>query len=249
MGKKIDGEMLTILSRVTITGNMLFLTCGELARNEYVRLNNILEMLGGKWDKKTKAHVYDTDPTNLLEQILLSGEIKPPEDYGCFYTPDAVAQQVIDLADIKPEHAVLEPSAGQAGILKKVPQCAKLDCVELLDSNVKILQSLGYNPIQADFLSVTNLLGKYDRIVANPPFSYKGHPQADIDHVSHMVNFLNPGGRIVSVMSSGIMFRQNKKSENMREFIEAHGEIIPLPEKSFKESGTNVNTIIAVINL
>ena len=88
----------------------------------------------------------------------------------------------------------------------------------------------------------------YDRIVANPPFSYKGHPQADIDHVNHMVNFLNPGGRIVSVMSSGIVFRQNKKSEAMREFIETHGEIIPLPEKSFKESGTNVNTIIAVIN-
>lgn len=245
---KIDQNTMEILSRVTIEGNKIFLTCGQLDRKQYVAVNKVLETLGGKWARKEGAHLYAEDPTQAFEEIMLSGEIKPPEDYGCFYTPDAVAQQVIDIAEIVPEHAVLEPSAGQAAILKKVPKCARLDCVEFLDSNVKILQSLGYNPIQADFLSITNLLGKYDRIVANPPFFYKGHPQADIDHVSHMVNFLNPGGRIVSVMSAGIVFRQNKKSEAMREFIEAHGEIIPLPEKSFKESGTNVNTIIAVIN-
>lgn len=237
-----------ILSRVTIEGNKIFLTCGQLDRKQYVAVNKVLENMGGKWNRKEGAHLYANDPTQAFEEIMLSGEIKPPEDYGCFYTPDAVAQQVIDLADIKPEHAILEPSAGQAAILSKVPPCARLDCVELLDDNIAILRAKGYSPIQADFLSLTNLLGKYDRIVANPPFSYKGHPQADIDHVSHMVNFLKPGGRIVSVMSSGIVFRQNKKSEAMREFIEAHGEIIPLPEKSFKESGTNVNTIIAVIN-
>lgn len=245
---QINQNIMAILSRVTIEGNKIFLTCGQLDRKEYLAVNQVLENIGGKWNKKEKAHVYPEDPTEKFENVLLTGEIKPPENYGFFPTPENIVKKIIELADIQPDHAVLEPSAGQAAILSKVPPCARLDCVELLDDNIAFLRAKGYNPIQADFLTVTNLLTKYDRIVANPPFSYKGHPQADIDHIQHMLTFLKPGGRIVSVMSSGITFRQNKKSVDMREFIEAHGQIIPLPEQSFKQSGTNVNTIIIVIN-
>ena len=39
---------------------------------------------------------------------------------------------------------------------------------------------------------------KYDRIIANPPFT----KNQDIDHVMQMWNFLKPGGRIVSIMSN-----------------------------------------------
>lgn len=245
---QVDKETMTILSRVTIEGNNIFLTCGQLDRKQYLNVNKVLETMGGKWNKKVKAHVYAEDPTEKLETILLTGEIKFPENYGYFPTPEPVAKRLIELAGIMPHHSVLEPSAGQGAILKYIPACAKLDCVELLDDNVMALQKAGYNPIQADFLTVTNLLTRYDRIIANPPFSYKGYPQADIDHVLHMVNFLAPSGRLVSVMSGGVLFRENKKTMEFREFINLHGFIEPLPAGSFKESGTNVNTVVVVIN-
>jgi hypothetical protein len=49
-------------------------------------------------------------------------------------------------------------------------------------------------------------------------------------------------------MAAGITFRQDKKATGLRELIDrVGGEIIPLPEGAFKESGTMVNTVIVVL--
>ena len=109
MAKLIDEKTLAILSRVTVEGNNIFLTCGQLDRKQYTAVNEVLENMGGKWNKKAKAHVYDTDPTDALEQVLLSGEIVPPKKYGYFPTPPELAKRVIELAEIEPGMSVLEP--------------------------------------------------------------------------------------------------------------------------------------------
>ena len=94
---------------------------------------------------------------------------------------------------------------------------------------------------QADFLEVEPD-PIYDRIVMNPPFSR----QQDIDHVLHAAEFLAPGGRLTAVMSAGVMFRTNTKTVEFRDFVNAMGEqtFEALPDNSFQESGTNVNTVI-----
>jgi 16S rRNA G1207 methylase RsmC len=97
-----------------------------------------------------------------------------------------------------------------------------------------------YRVIGSDFLSIEPRQD-YDRVVMNPPFEN----QQDIDHVLHALEFLRPGGRLVSIMSAGVLFRQNKKTVEFREMID---EITALPEGSFKLSGTNVNTSMVVIN-
>lgn len=247
-GKKIDESILQVLSRVTVDGNMIFLTCGQLDRKAYLAVNEVLENIGGKWNRKEKAHVYTEDPTERLESVLLTGEIIPPKKFGYFPTPDKIARQIIELAEIEPHHMVLEPSAGDGAIIKFIPECETLDCVEILPENIKKLQSLGMSPFECDFLILVEK-PVYDRIVANPPFSYEGHPQADIDHVNHMVGCLAPEGRIVSIMGAGVMFRENKKTITFRKMVEEHnGYFEKLPEKSFSESGTNVNACIVVIN-
>jgi len=71
--------------------------------------------------------------------------------------------------------------------------------------------------------------------------------QADIDHVQHAFKFLKPGGHLVSVMSAGVMFRENKKTVDFRNLIESCGHIERLPENSFRDSGTGVNTCIVVM--
>ena len=78
----------------------------------------------------------------------------------------------------------------------------------------------------------------------NPPFEN----QADIDHIIHAFDMLKPNGILVSVMAAGVVFRQNKKTVDFRKLIERNkGKIIKLPQDSFAESGTMVNTVIVVL--
>jgi type I restriction-modification system DNA methylase subunit len=78
----------------------------------------------------------------------------------------------------------------------------------------------------------------------NPPFA----KQADIKHILHAFKCLKPGGKLVAIMSNGVMFRENKASSDFRDFVASRGgSITDLPEGSFKASGTGVNTCVAVI--
>ncbi|MBT3196238.1 MAG: PLxRFG domain-containing protein [Gammaproteobacteria bacterium] len=108
---------------------------------------------------------------------------------------------------------------------------------------------VGAADISADF----NEDGKYDpikaigyhRIVMNPPFE-KGQ---DIEHVRHAHSLLKPGGRVVAIMSEGPFFRKDKKAIAFREWLEdLGGTSEQLPEGSFKESNTGVNTRLVVID-
>jgi len=244
MTKRIDEETLAILSRVTVAGATIALTCGQLDRKRYLAVNEILEHLGGKWSRKLKAHVFDGDPTEALEQVLLTGEITPPKSYGYFPTPPALARKLVDLAEIEPGMFVLEPSAGQGGIADYIPTSCQIDCIELLPPNVEVLRQKGYRgAIQEDFLTVETK-PFYDRVIMNPPFAL----QLDISHVTHAWKFVAPGGRLVAIMSAGVLFRENRKTVEFRELVNQHGRFERLPEGSFKESGTDVNTCIVVMD-
>jgi len=86
-----------------------------------------------------------------------------------------------------------------------------------------------------------NYLPSFDRICMNPAFGR----QRDIDHVLHAWKFLKIGGRLVSVMSAGVTFRQDRKTLSFREFVSANDGVIEhLPDDSFAESGTKVRTVV-----
>ncbi|PWT78599.1 MAG: SAM-dependent methyltransferase [Bacteroidetes bacterium] len=243
MAKQIDEKTLAILSRVTVEGNVIFLTCGQLDRKEYLAVNAVLENMGGKWNKKAKGHVYDGDPTDALEQVLLSGEIVPPQKYGYFPTPPELAQHVVALAEVEPGQAVLEPSAGQGGIADHLTGCA-VSCVELLPDNAKVLRDKGYHLLHEGTFFDVLPAPEYDRVVMNPPFE----KQADIDHVLHAWKFVKPGGRLVAIMASSVAFRENRKTVEFRELLERYGFMEHNPAGSFKASGTMVNTVTVVMD-
>ena len=243
MAKLIDQNTLAILSRVTVEGNNILLTCGQLDRKQYQAVNKVLENMGGKWNKKAKAHVYADDPTEALEQVLLSGEIVPPKKYGYFPTPPELAKHVVALAEVEPGQLVLEPSAGQGGIADHL-EGFTVDCVELLADNAKVLRTKGYNMLhEGTFFDVVPT-PIYDKVVMNPPFE----KQADIDHVLHAFKFLKPGGRLVSIMASSVTFRENKKTLDFKALVDRQGFIEHNPAGAFKESGTMVSTVTVVLD-
>jgi type I restriction-modification system DNA methylase subunit len=78
----------------------------------------------------------------------------------------------------------------------------------------------------------------------NPPFER----QQDIDHVNHAWKFVMLGGRLVAIMSAGILFRENRKTKEFIEIVNTHGYIERLPENSFRDAGTGVNTCLVVMD-
>jgi len=236
---RIDNDVANVLANSNVDENYLYLPQEQLERNLYLRTNKVLESMGGKWNRKLKAHVFDKSPATALENIILTGEYTDAKyEYQFFETPGEVAIRLIDKADIKLGETILEPSAGRGAIVKYIPEC---DCIELNEDNRTFLKEKHFNLIWDDFLTFDK---KYDVIIANPPFS----KQQDIIHVEHMLELANR--RIVSVMSSSVLFRTNKKTVEFRNKIESlGGDFMKLPEKSFTISGTNVATCILCVNV
>jgi predicted RNA methylase len=237
---KLETEVIDVLDRAIIDGTSLKLV-GQLERKLYERTNKALVALGGKWNKKAQAHLFDYDPAEAIEMAVLTGTVVDHKrEMGFFETPARIADQVIELADIRGGLDVLEPSAGLGAIARRLPDPGN---VALCEFDIKRRHKL-QDEFSGQVLACHNFLMmqmKWDRIVANPPF---GGAQRDVDHVRHMWDCLNPKGILVSVMASGITFRHNRKTDELRAAIEANGEIFPLPEHSFRESGTDVSTVI-----
>lgn len=243
---KIERDVMAVLSVAEVSGSALTLV-GQLDRKLYERTNKVLEAAGGKWNRKAKAHVFDGEAAARVDQMLLTGEVVIPKDeFEFFPTPTNVVDQLLSLADIRRGMRVLEPSAGRGAIAIPCFEAGGLvDCYELMPANYKLLAADDRleEVNEVDFLAVEpNPI--YDRVVMNPPFSR----QSDIKHVQHALRFLKPEGRLVAIMAAGVEFRQDKLATGFRALVEERGgEIERLPEGSFKDSGTGVNTVVVTI--
>ncbi len=241
---QIDSEVLSVLSRATTNGAELTLV-GQLDRKLYERTNKVLEAAGGKWDRKAKAHLFADGAAERIDQILLTGNIVLPKDeFNYFPTPPDVVDRLMELADVRPGMRVLEPSAGQGAIANACRAAGgEVTCIELMPANVRALRDQGHSVSERDFLTMlpSPLM---DRVVMNPPFAR----QADIKHVLHALQFLCDGGRLVSVMSASVTFRDNTLTQDFRALVSSRsGSIEELPEGAFKSSGTMVRTVIVTI--
>ena len=226
---------------------------------------------GGYYDVIPDREYYDKSPTARAMQELM--EHGTPDDEraaisrraeqaeadrikadlqlskipGYFPTPAAIADRMVDLADIKPEHVVLEPSAGTGALIEAIRRkCAActIRAVELRPTIVDVLRRRAFRCgepdkhiaiMQGDFLESNGELGKFDRIVMNPPFDHG----ADVKHIQHALTHLRPGGRLVAICAGG-----PRQRHAMREI---GARWIDLPHDAFKESGTGVSSAIVVI--
>lgn len=237
---KIDKEILDIIDAGKSENNTYYLPNIKLERDIYLKINKVLETLGGKWNRKAKGHIFDSSIDDRIDNVILTGEVTDKKkELQFFETPEIIVQQLCELTNIELDSKILEPSAGRGAILKGVQKFSQnLYWAEIDEDNASHI-NFGER-IGKDFLKVDPNGFKIDRVVMNPPFTR----QQDIDHVTHALKFLERG-ILVSVMSPSIKFRTNKKiTDFLNKINQYHHEIIDLPEKSFASSGTLVNTII-----
>lgn len=245
---KISDDVLRVLSRATIKGTAVMLP-EQLDRALYVKVDKVLQAAGGRWSKTARHHVF-IDATETLEQAILVGEITTHQDIDFFPTPPNIVELMISNADLRSEHEVLDPSAGRGAIALAVQRVGarRLVCIENDATNVVALRdALGSvkGIYSADFMDTTVAdVGGFDRVIMNPPFSRR----ADVKHILHAWTFLKKGGRLVSIASAGIMFREDVLTLELRLLIDDYGDIHPLPDGAFKSSGTMVKTVLVCID-
>jgi predicted RNA methylase len=250
----ISPEVLDVLQRSTIVDKLLVLP-GQLERPLYEKVNLVLLNAGGCWSKKQKGHLFASDPTAILGLTLETGQIDNLVDdakaekkaFQAFYTPADFARHVVELADPRAGHFVLEPSCGEGALVRAILECgadwAGLTAVELNPKAIAVTRDLiaacdDVNLIEGDFLKIPLRKGDFDRIVMNPPFTR----DQDIAHVAHALTLLAPGGVLVAIMSP------NTARAAFTDLIFGHDfEIEEVPAGTFKESGTNIATIILII--
>ena len=162
---RIHDSILDILANSTIMGNVLFLPPEQLDRKTYETVNKCLDSIGGKWNRKAKGHIFDSDPTEAMENLLLTGETEDvKKKFQFFPTPRAVAELVCDMAELSDARSILEPSCGKGDLADVIYERNKnLVCNELNRDMKKYLDEKPYTCFYADFLDL--MPGEAERAV------------------------------------------------------------------------------------
>lgn len=263
--KQIDQDVLDVLTSVEWDGEIARLTSGQLDRKLYVKVNDVLEALGGKWNRKLKGHVFEDAQHDALEAVILTGLYSSPADakqlFGVFETPPDLALALVSFArldDLRDKDGesrdlrILEPSVGSGRLLDALNAIRDeywddvVVCVELQEERFwpdlehRLIDELYFG----DFLEMDAAkLGEFDVAIMNPPFA----KQADIAHVRHAFSLLKPGGQLAAIMSPGFTFRTDKKSRAFKDLVEEFGHWHKNPPGSFKSEGTAVETVMVFL--
>lgn len=233
-------------------GHNLYLPTIELEREFFLEIKKQITLAGGVWQGgKNQCFRFDFPADNVLRSLANGEVLNFKKDNQFFETPEELISFMAMLADVQKGDEILEPSAGRFAIGRWLWEYCitydlnPIDCYELNEHNQQYLRNYSHaNLIGSDFL-LAQPTKLYDVILANPPFARL----ADIAHVMHMTKFLKPGGRTVSVMSTGWQTQNFKKVTAFKDYLKTvHHEIFELEKGTFKVSGTNVNACVIVID-
>jgi len=246
----ISPEVEAVLrNNLTITGNRVVINT-QLERSLYAQVNKVFDALGGKWSRGQGAHVFKTDVADILADALDNGSVvNAKQTYQQYYTPADLAAWVASAANPQPHDIMLEPSAGQGGLLQPcLGIVGSATAVEIDPANTALLRALDakgtrLDVIEGDFLKVPLPL-RPNLIIANPPFTRN----SDIAHALRAWDWLLPGGRMIVIMSPHGFFAGERTCTDFRAWLDQNRATVhDIPAGAFKDAGTNVATHLLVV--
>lgn len=249
----LSNEALEVLKQTTYSEFIAVLPGGQLERELYEEINDVLVRCGGKWSRGKKGHVFPYDPKPLIQAVVDTGQMPPKNPTAFFPTPRKLVEWMVEFSRLElfgDGTRILEPSGGTGGILDVIREKAAefeyewhVDTCEFLDINRSMLKTKGYNIVGEDFMQYRPDF-EYDVILMNPPFSLESDSKAYITHVMHAWSMLRDGGQFAAIVPPGFQHNRDKKSRDFMRFVCEHLEWEECRTGEFKESGTGVNTFI-----
>jgi len=208
---------------------------------------------------------------------------------GEFYTPADVVRTLVEVVEPQGGMSIYDPTCGSGGMLIQTrdyiqecggdPRDLSLFGQESIGTTWSIckMNMLLHGISHADIRQEDTIrrpqhkdesgeLKRYDRVLANPPFSqnyikkdieYPGRfavwlpekgKKADLMFVQHMLAVLKADGKLATVMPHGVLFRGGEEREARKHFIERGWleAIIGLPAGLFY--GTGIAACVFVMN-
>ncbi|MEI6234473.1 MAG: N-6 DNA methylase [Planctomycetota bacterium] len=208
---------------------------------------------------------------------------------GEFYTPAEVVRLLVQIIEPAERMSIYDPTVGSGGMLIQSKQY-----VEEIGGNSRDLELVGqednggtwaickmnmilHGVLSADVrqgdtlrdpkhLAPNGELRRYDRVIANPPFSQnyarkdmkfpdrfqvfmpESGKKADLMFVQHMLAVLKSDGRMACIMPHGVLFRGGDEKDCRKRFIESGvlEAVIGLPAALFY--GTGIPACVLVLN-
>lgn len=252
----ISLNAIELLKSSSVDSCKLSLPVGQLERELYDEVNEVLTRLGGKWKSRGKnsdgspkgEHLFPYEIHNLINAVIGTGIMPPKNPTAFFPTPRTIVEMMLQYLEVYKYNnenvRILEPSAGQGGILdlaKEMFPNAFFDAIELLDLNAQVLKGKGYNVIEQDFMTYEPDYN-YDLVLMNPPFSLEDDKRAWITHIEKAFSMLKEGGELIAIVPNSIGFASDSRTQKFRDMVEVYGGYELLPAGAFKESGTGVQT-------
>lgn len=208
---------------------------------------------------------------------------------GEFYTPAEVVRVCVEIVDPQPEMSIYDPTVGSGGMLIQsrdyLHECGrdprnlallgqeKIGTTWSICKMNMLLHGIAHADIRQEdtiknpaHMDEGNELRRYDRVLANPPFSQnysktnlkfpgrfpvlmpeKGK-KPDLMFVQHMLAVLKSDGKLATIMPHGVLFRGGAEREARKYFIEKGylEAVIGLPGNLFY--GTGIPACILVMN-
>ncbi len=165
------------------------------------RIHAVLEAIGGVCTDGYNEFTFDYRPDAVLDEIVMSGQVIDQKAHQYYPTPESLAQELVELAEIHDGHTILEPSAGQGGIALHLPQ-QNLKCIEVAELHCEILKKKKIcDVVNADFIEwASTSPDLFDRVVMNPPFS-EGRAE---QHLVAASKLLKVGGVLAAILPVGM---------------------------------------------
>lgn len=255
----LSPEAMDALRRAEVTASTVVFP-DQLPPKVYAEVKKVVERSGGKWNRSAKAHLFVADPRPRIAELLGTGAMPrdATKDAAFFRTPSEIVGLLLTATgpfggyDVR----VLEPSAGDGAIAEQVralavPGVGDIDlvCVEPDPQRHAALLAKGFKAEQMTFEDFAATEPEpFDSIVMNPPFATPGHPVLWAEHVLLAYDLLVPGGSLAAIVPNNLD-RAGAAVRRVRSLVEDWGDVEPLSEGSFKESGTGVRTALLTLEL
>lgn len=220
----------------------------QLDPDTYRRVKKVIEVYGGKWNRKTGLHEFSEDFTPHLAQLLAGGKIGPKNPLAYYPTPEPLIDEMVKrIWPLDPAARLLEPSAGDGAIVDYLwrTQKKRMDCVEIDPGRQAALRLKGHPVVGADFLQFQTKW-PYDYVLMNPPFTSPTDPLAYIAHIEHALTCLRPGGDLLAIVPQGYGYGSQKRVAALRMYGDLHEQspMQALDPGAFKVSGTGIATCL-----